>query len=92
MQDLTTLIQERAEKGKLNSLSLIASAAGPGKRQSVFKAAYRAPDGTLSTGEDADAVSALLIALRGTNAGINKTKKRSAARPEQSGDENFDFG
>jgi hypothetical protein len=99
MKDLTALIEERARKGRLNSVSLIAGTTGSNGKPSklIWKAHVREPDGTLSTGEHAtDPISALTAALRGENAGINKTKKRSGARPDQSADDaagnDFDFG
>lgn len=97
MKDLETLIEERARKGKLNSLSLIASShSGPARpgAKALFKAHCRTPEGVLSTGEDEDPVKALVIALRGDNAGINRTKKRSADRPnaESPPEEDFNFG
>lgn len=100
MKDLHTIIGERAKRGELNSLYVYASGpTGPAKKGTpnlVYRAGWKNPKtGALSTGDHEDPVQALMIALKGGNAGVNQTKKRSDARPktdDSTTDSDFDFG
>lgn len=101
MKELHTLITERTRRGELNSLTVYASGpSGPAKKGSpnlIYRAGWKNPKtGALSTGEHEDPVQALMIALRGANAGVNQTRKRSDARPKATDDatpdSDFDFG